>query len=204
MSKIRYFFRQSWLLLFCSFCFGLLLAATNAAWSGKIEQNQIDKIQDLMRSLIPAGKNFEPVLEVEVVSGKGRKANTQVFKAISEDGSFVGWSFKVEGSGFADRIELIVGVDAAFEKMTGYNVLYAVETPGFGDKIRKDFRDQFKGAPAGDLELVKTGDRKVIDNRIVAISGATVSSTAVVNALNTYFKQVRAALEAKGLLKNVK
>jgi RnfABCDGE-type electron transport complex G subunit len=205
MSKIKYFVQESWLLLFCSFCFGLMLAASNAAWSGKIEQNRINKIKNLMSSLMPDAKNFESVLNVEVDLGKGKKANSEVFKALSDDGSCIGWSFKVEGSGFGEKIELIVAVDAGFEKMAGYNVLYSAETPGFGDKIKQDFfRDQFRGAPAGGFELAKTGDSKVIDRRIVAISGATVTSTAMVNALNNYFKQIKPALEAKGLLKNVK
>ncbi len=205
MSKIKLFIRESWLLLFCSFSFGLMLAATNAAWSGKVEQNKINKIKNLMSNLLPDANNFEPVLDVEVDLGKGRKATSQIFKAFSDKGECTGWSFKVEGSGFADKIELIVAVDAAFEKMAGYNVLYAAETPGFGDKIKQDFfRSQFGGAPAGGFELSKTGDSKTIDNRIVAISGATVSSTAVVNALNNYFRQIKSALEAKGLLKDVK
>jgi electron transport complex protein RnfG len=205
MSKIKLFIQQSWLLLFCSFCFGLTLAATNAAWSEKVEQNKINKIKNLMSNLMPDANDFEPVLDTEVDLGKGRKATSQVFKAFANDGSCIGWSFKVEGTGFADKIELIVAVDAAFEKTAGYNVLYTAETPGFGDKIKQDFfRDQFKNAPAGDFELARTGDSKVIDKRIVAISGATVTSTAMVNALNNYFKQIKPALEAKGLLKNVK
>lgn len=205
MSKIKLFIQESWLLLFCSFSFGLMLAAANATWSGKVEQNRINKIKNLMSNLLPQAKNFEHVLDVEVDLGKGRKAASQIFKALSDNGDCIGWSFKVEGSGFADKIELIVAVDAAFEKMAGYNVLYAVETPGFGDKIKQDFfRNQFENAPAGGFELAKTGDSKIIDNRIVAISGATVSSTAVVNALNNYFKQIKSALEAKELLKNVK
>jgi electron transport complex protein RnfG len=205
MSKIKLFIQESWLLLFCSFSFGLMLAAANTAWSGKAEQNRINKIKNLMSNLVPDAKNFESVMNVEVDLGKGKKANSEVFEALSDDGNCIGWSFKVEGSGFADKIELIVAVDAAFEKMAGYNVLYAVETPGFGDKIKRDFfRNQFKGASAGGFELTKTGDSKIIDNRIVAISGATVSSTAMVNTLNNYFKQIKPALEAKGLLKNVK
>lgn len=205
MSKIKLFFQESWLLLFCSFSFGLMLAAANAAWSGKVEQNRINKIKNLMSNLVPDAKNFKSVMNVEVDLGKGKKANSEVFEAFSDDGNCIGWSFKVEGSGFADKIELIVAVDAAFEKMAGYNVLYAVETPGFGDRIKQDFfRNQFKGASAGGFELTKTGDSKIIDSRIVAISGATVSSTAMVNALNNYFKQIKPALEAKGLLKNAK
>jgi Na+-translocating ferredoxin:NAD+ oxidoreductase RnfG subunit len=75
------------------------------------------------------------------------------------------------------------------------------ETPGFGDKIKKDYLgDQFKGAPAGELVLVKTGDDKKIDSEIVAISGATVSSEAVVKTFNVYIDKIKEQLRAKGLI----
>jgi len=205
VSKIKYFFQESWLLLLCSFCFGVVLAAANAAWSGRIKQNQDNKIKDLMSNLLPAAKSLQLVLDVEVDLGGGKKVTTQVFKAVADDQSCIGWSFKVQGSGFADKIELIVAVDADFEKMAGYNILYAAETPGFGDRIKQSyFRDQFVGAPAGQLTLAATGEPKKIDAEIVAISGATVSSTAVVDALNAYFERIKPALREKGFLKNAR
>jgi Na+-translocating ferredoxin:NAD+ oxidoreductase RnfG subunit len=81
-------------------------------------------------------------------------------------------------------------------------VLASNETPGFGDKIKKDYLGrQFEGAPAGRLELVKTGDEGKIDSEIVAISGATVSSEAVVKTFNTYIGKVKEQLQAKGMTK---
>lgn len=203
MSKIKYFIQESWLLLLCAFCFGLVLAAANAAWSGRIKQNEDNKIKDLMANLLPSAKNLRLVLDVEVSSDRGKKVTTPVFKAVADDESCVGWSFKVRGSGFAGKIELIVAVDADFEKMAGYNILYAAETPGFGDRIKEPyFRNQFVGAPAGQLTLVATGEPQKIDAEIVAITGATVSSTAVVDALNVYLERIKPALREKGLLKN--
>ena len=40
MNKIRYFVEQSWLLIVASFCFGLLIAVTNAGLLPRIIQNK--------------------------------------------------------------------------------------------------------------------------------------------------------------------
>ena len=80
-------------------------------------------------------------------------------------------------------------------------MLSSNETPGFGDQIKLDYyRDQFKDAPATKLELVKTGNAERIDSEIVAITGATISSQAVVDILNNYIGQVKKQLSAKGLI----
>ena len=84
------------------------------------------------------------------------------------------------------------------EKFLGFQVLSANETPGFGDKMKNDsFRNQFKGAPAGELSLIKIGDAGKIDNEIVAISGATVTSTAVMNIFNKSVVSVKEQLQTE-------
>ncbi len=204
LKNIKYFVEQSWLLIVASFFFGLLLAVTNAAWRPMIIQNEIDKFNRLAGALLTEAANFETAAEaVEVDIGKGRKIKTDIKKGVSADGECVGWAFVCEGSGFADKIKLVLTVDAAFEKLAGFGVLASNETPGFGDKIKNDFfRSQFRGAPAAQLELTKTGDDKKIDSEIVAITGATVSSEAVVEILNNYIRQVKTHMQTKGLLNN--
>lgn len=200
MSKIKFFFVQSWLLLLASFGFGLLLAATNAAWQPRIIQNEKDKFNNLVNDLVREAASFEVALEaVPINIGKGKLAKTDIQKALNAEGECVGWAFIAEGSGFADKIRLVVAVDAKFEKLAGFGVLYCYETPGFGDKIKNDYyRSQFMGVPAGVLEVSKTGDSTIIDSQIVAISGATVSSEAVVKILNNYIKQVKSLLQKEG------
>lgn len=196
------YLKQSWLLIVCSFAFGLLLALTNAAWSGKIEQNKVEKLNGLMRSLITNADKFELILEdVPVELGKGKIAKADIYKAISVKGDIEGFCFNAEGAGFADKIELVIAVDAAFEKIAGYSVLASNETPGFGDKIKGDYyRGQFRDAPVGTLNLYKQGSPDKIDGDIIAISGATVSSTAVVGIFNNYLEQIKNQLVQKGLV----
>jgi electron transport complex protein RnfG len=199
LKKVWLYIEQSWLLIVSSFVFGLLIAVTNAAWQPRIEQNKKDKLNKLMKVLIADAKFELAVPDVQVDLGRGKFAKSDVYKAIGPDGSCKGYCFGAEGSGFADKIELVIAVDAAFEKIEGYSVLSSNETPGFGDRIVNDFyRRQFIGAPFGKLNLEKKGDDKKIDDEIIAISGATVSSTAVVNIFNNYLEQIKSKITAEG------
>jgi len=203
MSKIKHFVQQSWLLIVSSFCFGLLIAVANAAWSPIIEQNKIEKLNRLMSGLLPKAERFELAAELQIESAKGKKARTHVYKAISDANTPVGWAFNCQGPGFQDKIELVVAVDEYFQDFAGFAVLASNETPGFGDKIKNDYyRHQFKGVPVTKLELSKTGDNKKIDSEIVAITGATVSSQAVVDIINNSTTQIKNQMQQKGLLGN--
>ena len=207
MTKIKHFIQQSWLLIVASFCFGLLIAVANAELSERIEQNRIDKLNRLTRALLPEAENFIALdTEIEIESKRGKKEKVEVYKAVSED-ECVGWSFNAAGSGFADKIELVVAVDKDFQKLAGFDILASNETPGFGDQIKYDyFRDQFKGAPAEELALVKTGEGnpRKIDSEIVAITGATVSSEAVIEIINNSITQIKNQMQDKRLIGNDK
>jgi len=202
--KIKHFIQQSWLLIVASFFFGLLIAVTNAALSPRIEQNKINKRNRLVGALLPEAKDFVLLeAEIEIESIQGKKEKVEVYRAMSEGDECVGWSFNAAGSGFADKIELVVAVDKDFEKLAGFDVLSSNETPNFGDQIKYDYyRDQFKGAPAEELKLIQSGDPKKIDDEIVAISGATVSSEAVVEIINNFLTQIKEQMQKKGLIGN--
>ena len=201
MRSIRHFFEQSWLLIVASFFFGLLIAITNAALSPRIEQNKTTKLNQLAGGLLPDATAFAAVTEsIEIKALDGKLQTVPVYRATTGNQT-VGWVFQVVGSGFADKIELVVAVDAAFATLAGFDVLASNETPGFGDQIKDSYyRDQFKGAPTDGLTLVKTGDPTTIDSEIVAISGATVSSVAVVRAIDHYLPQIKTQLQQKGLI----
>ena len=206
MGKVRHFVEQSWLLIVASFCFGLLIAATNAGLARRIERNRITKLNQLSAGLIPQAKYFDEVdAKIEIESLRGKKTQVQVFKAVSEANECVGWAFSAAGPGFADKVELVIAVDKDFGTIRGFDVLMSNETPGFGDQIKYDyFRKQFEGAPVQKLELVKTGEPQKVDDKIVGISGATYSSEAVVDIFNTHVEKVKAQLQTAGLIGNGK
>ncbi len=202
MNKIKHFIQQSWLLIAVSFFFGLLIAVANAAWEDKILQNEEDKFNNLARGMLTEATSFETAVEkAELQSAKGKKIKVDIKKAISADGKCVGWAFICEGSGFADKIKLVLTIDAGFEKIAGFGVLSSNETPGFGDQIKLPYyRKQFFSAPAEHLSLAKKGNPELIDSEIIAISGATVSSEAVVKIINLYVEQAKKQLQSRGLI----
>jgi len=209
MVKIKHFIQQSWLLIVSSFFFGLLIAVANARWSDEIEQNKIDKLNRLTAALLPEARHFIDLdtsgIEIEIEPAKGKRKKIKVYKAVSGADECVGWSFNASGQGFQDKIELVIAVDKDFQSIAGFDVLASNETPGLGDKIKlPNWRNQFAGAPVEELKLVKTGDVKKIDSEIVAISGATVSSEAVVEIINNSITQIKKQMQEKGLIGNGK
>ncbi|MCU0915730.1 MAG: FMN-binding protein [Planctomycetes bacterium] len=205
MSRLKYFLQQSWLLLASSFCFGLLIAMTNAALSDRIEQNKAAKLNDITKRLLPGAEVFQPVAaEIQIKLPDGTQEQARILEVLAGDKQRLGWSFNVHGSGFAGPIELVLTTDQGFQKIMGFDVLASSETPGFGDQIKSDYyRRQYVNAPTEPLTLAKTGDPAMADSQIVAITGATVSSQAVVDIVNTFLPQIKSQMQEKGLIGNV-
>ncbi len=198
MRRVKHFIEQSWLLIAAAFCCGLLLALTNAALKPKIQKNEIGEMYDKMKGLMPQADKFEKVIPQAEIAGN----ITDVYEAKDDKQQAVGFAFVGTGSGFADKIKLVIAVDKDCNKLLGFEVLFSNETPGFGSRITEDwFRQQFVGAPTGTLELVKSGRADKEKDQILALTGATVSSTAVVNIFNNHIGELKKLLKEKGLIK---
>lgn len=88
---------------------------------------------------------------------------------------FVGYCVEVLPRGFGGAIELMVGVNP-YGKVTGVTILDHSETPGLGAKAEDPgFLDQYVG---------KSG-KIVVGGNINAITGATITSKAVTEGVNT-------------------
>jgi electron transport complex protein RnfG len=124
-------------------------------------------------------------LEEEPPPGADLETLDQLYVGYGSDGSQIGFAIAAGEPGFQDVIQLIFGYDAVNHSLLGMKVLESKETPGLGDKIEKDqdFVQQFDGVTTP-LEGVNarraTGDEHEID----FITGATISSRAVVGIIN--------------------
>ena len=199
LKALKLFWKESWLLIAASFFFGLLLAVTYTAWNPKIEQNKTAKFEKQVSDVVSGAKLDAPIDGDFVISDK---ISTKVYPVKSQTGEKLGFAFAAQGPGY-DIIELVIVVDANCENYLGYGVLVCNETPGFGDKMKYPFfKDQFTNITAAELTLVKEGDpADKEDSKIVAISGATISSQGVVNIFNTYIGIIREQLIKRGLIK---
>ncbi len=139
----------------------------------------------LMETLLPGGKNF---VKVEYTG------DDQNIRSVHK--SDAGYIIETAVQGYADEIVMLVGVDNA-GNVIGVVVLEAHETPGLGNRILTDHvflsqflnksgtftvgtvnSDAFAGASS---DSAATGEEISVD----AISGATVSSKAVVKCINS-------------------
>ena len=90
-------------------------------------------------------------------------------------------------AGFSGHISIMVGFDSN-GTITGYQILETHETPGLGAKADSWFQEDGKGCVIGKnpgtepLKVAKDG------GEVDAISGATITSRAFCEAINTAYK----------------
>ena len=150
----------------------------------RIEKNKQDERNAALKKVIPAAKCFEAF----------SKDGIELYKGLDLSGRVVGYAFQAAGNGYAGTIELMAGIDADLENLTGIEIISSIETPGLGDKIRRaDFRDQFKGLSVLP-EIIYTKEKLTAPNEIQAITGATISSRSIVAILNARIEEIRKAL----------
>lgn len=88
------------------------------------------------------------------------------------------------GAGLWGTITAAVGLSRGLGALTGVSFVEHNETPGLGARIEEAwYKEQFKGR-SGPFRLVPEGTRSPVPQDIDAITGATVTSTAVRDILN--------------------
>ena len=83
--------------------------------------------------------------------------------------------------GYGGDIQFTMGITNE-GALNGISLLRIAETPGLGMRAEEVLKPQFNGKSAEKYEYTKTG--AVAENQIDAISGATITTNAVVNGVN--------------------
>lgn len=147
---------------------GLVLGVTNSMTEGIILERAMAGDLASLQVLLGDADSFEPVTGEDVDAVSFVK---EVF-AGKQGNEVVGYAIKLATTGYAGPVEIMVGITTG-ARVTGVEILSHSETPGLGTRItEQEFRDQFVGLDA-------SGDANVD-----VISGATVSSNAVINGVN--------------------
>jgi electron transport complex protein RnfG len=166
----------------------ITLSFINSITEGPIENAEKEKIQKLLEEQFP-----------ELDTYNEDTPSKDVFTVTNETGAIVGYAFIVEAQGYSsDPIKLLVALENTTLAeddiiLRGISVISNTETPGLGAKITEEkFLAPFRGINLNDVQLRADG------GSIDAISGATISSSAVVEAIQkeTGLK-VKAILEEK-------
>jgi len=170
------------LALICFFISGVL-AVVNTYTKPKIERDAGIRAKQEMEKIMPQAEDFIELKDVTDLS----RTITGIFRAKNKAGDTLGYLFMISVPGYGGNINLICGVDNDGIIIKA-QVLSHTETKGMTDPVFADavpnqstFQGQF------------TGKDKNLEN-IIAVTGATVSSTAYKNG-------IRDALSAFEILK---
>ncbi len=194
---------QAWLVLLLTIFFGGSLAGVQIKLGPIIEQNKINETLEKVPELVMgkalaekmAAQSQVPDIEPRkvAVDSKGRQVTYTAYETKYQKKA-LGWVVKTAGRGYADSIELLVGLDPEISKITGLYILDQKETPGLGNKILDEkWRNQFIGkSVTAPILVVKNGAKGA--SEINAISGATISSSSVTQIINSATAQLRPVL----------
>jgi len=182
-------------------CLGsaLGLAGTFVLTEAKIEERKQQKVNKALSTVLPSATSFKPI------EGSGG-----VSLGVDGQGKAVGYAATGSAQGYSSKIVVMVGLQADQETIECIRVIEQQETPGLGANIQKEatsktlwtvlgmadestdnipqsFQDQFSGLKLGDLGV----------GSIDAITGATISSKAVLRAVQDAWEKLRRALGQK-------
>lgn len=112
---------------------------------------------------------------------KGVEIGT-VYAAVTKGGEVYGYVVEsTTKEGYGGNIVLYVGITNE-GTVSGVSILEIAETPGLGMNAEAVLVPQFKGVQTTEFTYTKTGS--TAENEIDAISGATITTKAIVNAVN--------------------
>ena len=155
------------------------------------DEERANELQEGFRKLFPEADSFE-VMDFELIQDCNKELASSDFgdvgvdaaaAAKDRDGALMGWVVNAHSK---DSYMGNVAVSVAFESggtIRGLEFLVLEDTPGLGMRASEDvFKEQFEGKGGEALTVTDSGNPG--DSQIDAISGATITSKAVTNAVN--------------------
>lgn len=151
-----------------------------------VSDNKINKALEDFNSNLAAGK-----VSSESMGSLSDVVISEVLKA-QVDGKDAGYVVTCSGKGYGGAVTMALGIDAE-GVIQGIQITdCSNETPGLGqNSTSKDWNGQYVGTNSSqDLNVVKDGSGSADAGTINAISGATITSSAVTRAIDGTFQFV--------------
>lgn len=174
------------LFLITAICVGIL-SAVNQITKPIIMANEIQAEELEMKKLIMEAESFEVIENID---------DEQIKKlCIAKKGNeCMGYVLRMAPNGYGGAIKILIGIDVQ-GKVKGISILEHAETPGFGANAEKEsFTGQFVERKTP-LQVSKEIPK---EDEIQAITGATITSMAITNAVNRASEYVMAHQEEWG------
>lgn len=145
-----------------------------------IRENAARQLKQGINDVLPGLKDYEERFKAD---------GLEIYEGKDHSGKTVGYAIVKAGAGFSDRIKLIFGIDSNLSEIHALKVLEHKETPGLGAKITDQliFLQFWQGkSVARPIRYAKPPRPRenLKENEVNAVTGATISSEAVVAAVN--------------------
>lgn len=193
MAASKAFMKDAVILFAITLISGLCLGVVYDVTKAPIEQATIAANNKTYQEVLNTASEFSEIADSEEAAvklnlsdafmGFGGVAVESVLEGKDESGAVVGHVINsLSNDSYGGAVKISVGFDAD-GVITGVGIREISDTPGLGLKAKEaDFRDQYIGKNVESLTVTKMGASA--ENEIDAISGATVTSNAVTNAVN--------------------
>jgi electron transport complex protein RnfG len=170
---------------------GLLIVTAYQATLPRIEQHKAEVERAAVLEVLKEPASFDTLylldgaLVKRLPAGTSPKGLEKIYLGHDAAGKRVGYALSGTENGFQDPVTVMFGYDAAAHELIAMKVISSKETPGLGNKIESDsaFIAGFLRA-AAPLEGVKKDRGRSSPNDVVMITGATISSRAVIRIIN--------------------
>ena len=181
---------------------GLLIVTAYQLTLPRIEHHKGEVMRAAVQEVLKAPQRFDTLylhggaLVKALPPGVDPKGVERIYLGHDAAGKRVGFAVSATENGFQDPVTVMFGYDAAKRELIAMKVIANKETPGLGDKIEKDARfvGEFVGA-ATPLAGVKPGAGKQ-PNDVEMITGATISSRAVIRIINNAITRWQPLMDA--------
>jgi electron transport complex protein RnfG len=185
---------------------GMLLVGVYIVTLPIIQANKAEALKEAIYQVLPGCTAFETLelrdgklVVLSAAEAASNEENTpRLYAGYGADEQLIGFAIVAEAPGYQEEIRGMFGYAPDKKLVVGFEVLESKETPGLGDKIKKDkdFIANFKAlAVEPEIVLVKSGQKQA-PNEVDGITGATISSRAVVKLLQNGLESWRPAIEA--------
>lgn len=179
---------------------GVGLSLVDRITKGPIAEAQSKRLEEGQKLAFPSASSFGELKKLETDG-----TTIEYYEVFDEGKNVIGYELLYSVGGYQSRIKVLTGIEPD-GKIVAIRVLEQAETPGLGAEVdalpsnqsllcafvslfspepEKEessipwFQAQFSGKTPEDLIVVKTKDPK----HITALSGATITSTAVTKAV---------------------
>jgi electron transport complex protein RnfG len=185
---------------------GLLLVFVYHGTQPTIRAHKAERLRKAIEEVLGAPDRYETLYVVNGAlapappAGGDPEELERVYVGYAANADPVGVAIVGAAPGYQDVVKVMFGYDPSSRALLGMKVLESKETPGLGDKIEKDaeFVDQFAGSQPP-LVGVKKGRSGDDPQKIDMITGATISSRAVIRIIDDTLARLGPLLDAAEL-----